>query len=161
MTIFSLTVVVMIVSIIRVTIVGTSTKNPDISWLYFWSNIEMSTGMHISPSSILSLIADARASAIVISCIASFRHVFVNAQNRRRQVRPGGTSSRKTLLSWLRLPRWGSRKSRASGKKASDLEEGKESSEDGRSTIHVTPLQSIHVDPTLSVTASNFRLEDY
>lgn len=44
MTIFSLTVIVMIVSIIRVTIVGSSTQQPDISWVYFWSNIEMSTG---------------------------------------------------------------------------------------------------------------------
>lgn len=44
MIIFSLTVIVMIVSIIRVTIVGSSTQQPDISWVYFWSNIEMSTG---------------------------------------------------------------------------------------------------------------------
>lgn len=48
MTIFSLTVIVMIVSIIRVAIVGSSTRSstqqPDISWVYFWSNIEMSTG---------------------------------------------------------------------------------------------------------------------
>lgn len=44
MTIFSLTVIVMIVSIIRVTIVSSSTQQPDLSWLYFWSNIEMSTG---------------------------------------------------------------------------------------------------------------------
>lgn len=43
-TLFSLTVVVMIVSIIRVTIVGSETQDPDISWLYFWSNIEMPTG---------------------------------------------------------------------------------------------------------------------
>lgn len=142
MTIFSLTVVVMIVSIIRVTIVGLSTTNPDISWLYFWSNIEMST-------------------AIVISCIASFRHVFVNAQNRRRQVGRSTPRSRKTLLSWLRLPRWGLRKLSASRKKASDPEKGKESSEDWHSATYIAPLQSVHVDPTLSIAVSNFRLEDY
>ncbi|KAL8885051.1 MAG: hypothetical protein Q9205_006905, partial [Flavoplaca limonia] len=68
MTIFSLTVIVMIVSIIRVADVGSSTQQPDISWVYFWSNIEMST-------------------AIVIACISSFRQVFVNAHNRRRQDR--------------------------------------------------------------------------
>lgn len=47
MTIFSLTVIVMIVSIIRVADVGSSTQQPDISWVYFWSNIEMSTGQSI------------------------------------------------------------------------------------------------------------------
>ncbi|KAI4225319.1 MAG: hypothetical protein L6R36_003984 [Xanthoria steineri] len=60
MTIFSLTVIVMVVSIIRVAIVGSSTRSstqqPDISWVYFWSNIEMST-------------------AIVIACIGSFRQI--------------------------------------------------------------------------------------
>ena len=45
MTIFSLTVIVMVVSIIRVTIVSSSTQQPDLSWVYFWSNFEMSTGM--------------------------------------------------------------------------------------------------------------------
>lgn len=47
---FSLTVVVMIVSIIRVTIVGSETQDPDISWLYFWSNIEMPTGAFLAPA---------------------------------------------------------------------------------------------------------------
>ena len=41
--IFSLTVIVMIVSIIRVVIVNSNKQNVDISWLYLWSNIEMAT----------------------------------------------------------------------------------------------------------------------
>lgn len=44
--IFGLTVFVMIVSIVRVTLVGpvnaSIAKNQDITWLYFWSNIEIS-----------------------------------------------------------------------------------------------------------------------
>lgn len=41
--IFSITVVVMIVSIIRVAVVYSYTHTADISWLYLWSSIEMAT----------------------------------------------------------------------------------------------------------------------
>ena len=41
--VFSVTVVVMVVSVIRVTIVNTADQNVDISWLYFWSNVEVCT----------------------------------------------------------------------------------------------------------------------
>ena len=41
--IFSVTIVVMAVSIIRVAVVNSINENLDISWLYFWSNIEMTT----------------------------------------------------------------------------------------------------------------------
>ena len=43
MAVFSLTLVVIVVSIIRVAVVNTTTKNPSISWLYLWSSIEMAT----------------------------------------------------------------------------------------------------------------------
>lgn len=43
MALFSLTVIVIIVSIIRVAVVNSKTKNADISWLYLWSGIEMAT----------------------------------------------------------------------------------------------------------------------
>lgn len=43
MALFSLTVVVMIVSVIRVAVVNSTKKNADISWLYLWSGIEMAT----------------------------------------------------------------------------------------------------------------------
>ena len=48
--IFSVTIVVMVVSIIRVTVVHSANENVDISWLYFWSNIEMNTGTYSLPS---------------------------------------------------------------------------------------------------------------
>lgn len=48
--IFSVTIVVMVVSIIRVTVVHSVNENVDISWLYFWSNIEMATGTCSLPS---------------------------------------------------------------------------------------------------------------
>ncbi|KAI4230761.1 MAG: hypothetical protein LQ349_006051 [Xanthoria aureola] len=143
MTIFSLTVIVMIVSIIRVAIVGSSTRSstqqPDISWVYFWSNIEMST-------------------AIVIACIGSFRQVFVNAHNRRRQDRRNRPSSFNRLFPWLRFPSWSKRSPLKRSPKSS---KGQDSSQDWRSPTHIAPLQSIHIDPHISVAASNFRLEDY
>ena len=41
--IFSVTVVVMVVSVVRVAVVNSNDKNADISWLYLWSGIEMAT----------------------------------------------------------------------------------------------------------------------
>lgn len=43
--IFSVSVVVMITAIVRVAIVNSVDENLDISWLYFWSSIEMATCM--------------------------------------------------------------------------------------------------------------------
>lgn len=51
--IFSVTVVVMITAIIRVTTVTLGNEEPDYSWLYFWSNIEMTTCMRHPPPLIL------------------------------------------------------------------------------------------------------------
>jgi hypothetical protein len=42
--VFSITVIVMAVSIIRVAVSGSPNQIPDMSWLYFWSFIEMGTG---------------------------------------------------------------------------------------------------------------------
>ncbi|KAJ5738158.1 hypothetical protein N7493_001313 [Penicillium malachiteum] len=60
--VFSVTVIVMLVSIIRVVVNVSLDKSVDVSWLYFWSFIEMGT-------------------AIIISCVASFRQLFVTSQN--------------------------------------------------------------------------------
>ncbi|EED13966.1 conserved hypothetical protein [Talaromyces stipitatus ATCC 10500] len=60
--VFSATILIMAVAIIRVVINIDLDRSVDISWLYFWSFIEMGT-------------------AIIISCIASFRQLFVTSQN--------------------------------------------------------------------------------
>lgn len=49
MGIFSLTVIVMVVAIVRVAVVTTKNTNADISWLYFWSNIEIAVGICTPP----------------------------------------------------------------------------------------------------------------
>jgi hypothetical protein len=41
---FSMTVLVMCIAIIRVAVVSTKDTPSDISWLYFWSDIELTMG---------------------------------------------------------------------------------------------------------------------
>ncbi|KAF2470378.1 uncharacterized protein BDR25DRAFT_151954, partial [Lindgomyces ingoldianus] len=60
--IFSATVIVMVVSIIRVTVVNSKHQSAEIAWLVFWSFVENGT-------------------AIMISCVASFRQLFVASQD--------------------------------------------------------------------------------
>ncbi|KNG86927.1 hypothetical protein ANOM_005366 [Aspergillus nomiae NRRL 13137] len=60
--IFSATILVMAVAIIRVVVNNSLNSSVDIGWLYFWSFVEMGTG-------------------IIIACIASFRQLFVSSQN--------------------------------------------------------------------------------
>lgn len=48
--IFSVTVVVIIVAIIRVAMINDGNGNIDLSWLLFWSNVEVSTCMYPPPT---------------------------------------------------------------------------------------------------------------
>ena len=51
MGIFSLTVVVMIISIVRVAVTRTSDRNnADQTWLFIWANAEMGVGKGILPT---------------------------------------------------------------------------------------------------------------
>lgn len=50
MGIFSVTVVVIIIAIIRTTIIKLENGYIDISWLYVWSSVEVSTGMYPPPT---------------------------------------------------------------------------------------------------------------
>ena len=43
--IFSLTIIVIVVSIIRVTVVTSKTAQADVTWLFVWGSIEMAVGM--------------------------------------------------------------------------------------------------------------------
>ena len=49
MAVFSVTVVVMVVAIVRVAVVFSTEKSADITWLYFWSSIEMTTCAYSLP----------------------------------------------------------------------------------------------------------------
>ena len=48
--IFSVTVVVIIIAIIRVAIINPENGYIDISWLYVWSSVEVSTCMYPPPT---------------------------------------------------------------------------------------------------------------
>ncbi|KAL8644237.1 MAG: hypothetical protein Q9226_007866, partial [Calogaya cf. arnoldii] len=58
MGLFSLTVIVIAVSIVRVAVVTSRDTQADVTWLYIWSLIEMAV-------------------AVIVSCLASFRQLFV------------------------------------------------------------------------------------
>ncbi|KAB8242978.1 hypothetical protein BDV35DRAFT_383531 [Aspergillus flavus] len=60
--VFSATILIMVVAIIRVVVNNSLNSSVDIGWLYLWSFVEMGTG-------------------IIIACIASFRQLFVTSQN--------------------------------------------------------------------------------
>ena len=49
MTVFSLTIVIITVSIIRVAVTSHPSKNPSVAWLYLWSSIEMTTCIFYIP----------------------------------------------------------------------------------------------------------------
>ena len=48
--IFSVTVVVIIIAIIRVTVIEDENGDVDLSWLNLWSDIEVSTCMYLPPT---------------------------------------------------------------------------------------------------------------
>ncbi|KAI4155822.1 MAG: hypothetical protein LQ340_000729 [Diploschistes diacapsis] len=60
--IFSLTVIVIVLAIIRVSLVYNPDKNVDATWLYMWSNIEIQV-------------------SLIVSCLASFRQLFVKSND--------------------------------------------------------------------------------
>lgn len=105
--IFSVIVFVIIVAIVRVASVNSTERILDLSWFYFWSNVEMTTGKSLaSPSKNLSKTGVrittiySPEAAIVIACVASFRQLFVNANKQRKIAK---ASSRRGLLSYFRL----------------------------------------------------------
>lgn len=151
--IFSLTVFIMIVAVIRVTVVNSPNLPADVSWLYFWSNIEMTTCMCIyTLTCCRSGLLTGTLVAIIIACMASFRQFFVHATKQRKQKKPSNPLSRKTLLSWLRLRH-------KNTDATAPLAEGDANKWDSQS--HIVPLDSIHVGYNISVTASNFKMEGH
>ncbi|KAF7715903.1 Uncharacterized protein PECH_005760 [Penicillium ucsense] len=61
LSIFSATILIMIIAIIRVAVKASLNHQTDVAWLCFWSIVEGNT-------------------AILISCVASMRQLFINAQ---------------------------------------------------------------------------------
>lgn len=130
MVIFSLSLVVMVIAVIRVALVNSSQHLPDITWLFFWSNLEMTT-------------------SIIIACIVSFRQVFVTRNRQRTDVsfsHPGRTS-----FSIFNSSR------RSSGKKVRPTERSsvrpraRDMSDEWDSHSQIIPLNSIRVGHSISI----------
>ena len=86
MSIFSLTIIVIIVSIVRVALASSPNKNIDTVWLFMWNTIELAVGMfvlffHFSAHRTDSPLSFS--SAIVVSCLASFRQLYVKSRQPR------------------------------------------------------------------------------
>lgn len=83
MVIFSLTIIVTVVSIVRIALISSKNKTEDISWLYMWSNVEMITCTFSHSCLImfsLSLTCNPF-TATIVACLASFRQLFIKSEN--------------------------------------------------------------------------------
>ena len=100
--IFSLTVIVMVFAIVRVGVVSTKDRIADISWLYFWSNVEMVICVSFAPYPLLeTMLILLLLSAIIVACLGSFRQLYVS-QTGSSDLKPSANSSsatRRGLLS--------------------------------------------------------------
>ena len=105
MGIFSLSVIVIIFAVMRVSVVVLKNKQLDETWLYMWSLIEMAVGGYtISPALLLrdldsvSLMNNA---AVVVACLSSFRQLFVKSQQAAQTPQTTEESHSSWTASWL------------------------------------------------------------
>lgn len=126
--IFSATMVVMVVSVIRVTVVQSEHQSAEIAWLFFWSYVEVGT-------------------AIMISCVASFRQLFVAQERATSASKPSPSSS--VFERFKKSNRWRS---------TSYAEEGSEKSgqslDSGRSGQNIFSPHSIQVHSMVRVSSN-------
>ncbi|KAL9002678.1 MAG: hypothetical protein Q9188_004404 [Gyalolechia gomerana] len=83
--IFSLAVITTIFAIVRVTSISALTHQPETSWSYMWSSIEVCV-------------------AIIVACLASFRSLFTDHRTRIPEPKPQSSSngSRNVFLRGIR-----------------------------------------------------------
>ena len=169
--VFSLTIVVMVISIVRVAVVNSPTRNPSISWLYLWSSIEMTTCKCLRPPH-GELIVDYHTSkqAIIVACLASFRQLFItnrsgNQPGRARQdTAPSGLYAFFWALGLLiRSPFVKSSRTDSSRHSRWHFspKRGLERPSDSSNRAPFVPLDSVHVSHNMHFTNSDFELENY
>ncbi|KAI0968464.1 hypothetical protein F4678DRAFT_443076 [Xylaria arbuscula] len=129
--VFSLTIIIIITSIIRVVLVkgvGGATRVSSIDWLYLWSNIEAGI-------------------AISVACLASFRQLFVFKQNQGKESRSSESSFRRLLKRYTLF-----HKTYASNTSQQNLTYRPESSSTGGSLHRIVPLLDIHIHRSVDIT---------
>lgn len=173
--IFSVTVVVIIIAIIRVAIINPVNGYIDISWLYVWSSVEVSTCMHLSPTlfsaffntyiltTLSEVTDDGLDTAIVIACVSSFRQLFVTDQNQHQYRRPGQSSSIITHRGLLHFFRSLKRKFTSSAS-SSNIEPASIPSNRNQSSWHrlnsktqILPLDGIHISQDNSISSRTLK----
>ena len=173
--IFSVTVVVIIIAIIRVAIINPVNGYIDISWLYVWSSVEVSTCMHPSPTlfsaffytyiltTLSEVTDDGLDTAIVIACVSSFRQLFVTDQNQHQYRRPGQSSSIITHRGLLHFFRSLKRKFTSSAS-SSNIEPASIPSNRNQSSWHrlnsktqIVPLDGIHISEDNSISSRTLK----
>ncbi|KAI0513193.1 hypothetical protein F5B22DRAFT_648004 [Xylaria bambusicola] len=132
--IFSLTIIIIITSILRVVLVkgvGSATRVSSIDWLYLWSNVEVGI-------------------AISVACLASFRQLFVFKQAHGK----GSQATRGSLRSFLRNYHFKKLLSRSTSHEGSkqNWTYPLEHSAANDSQHHIVPLQSVHVNRSVDIT---------
>ncbi|KAI1074869.1 hypothetical protein F5B20DRAFT_585879 [Whalleya microplaca] len=136
--IFSVTVFIMVVSIIRVTMVVDlrgELRNASIDWLYTWSNVEMAV-------------------AIIVACVASFRQLFVSSQ-RAGNLEQSGSRSRRGVFWYLGFNRLSAKKTSNDDSHHhwpdANLDPKIHGSMDAGSQTYMVPLEHVHVKNTVDV----------
>jgi len=125
--IFSASVIVMVVSIIRVTVVQSGHQSVELAWLFFWSYVEVGT-------------------AIMISCVASFRQLFVAQERATSASKPSPGSS---IFERFRKP------SKMNSASYEPSEKSGQSLDSGRSGQKILPPHSIQVHSMVRVSSNN------
>lgn len=137
LSIFSLTVVVIVVAIIRVVLISDRQSNgpkyAHIDWLYLWSNVEISI-------------------SLIVACLASFRQLFTSTKATSSQPWSVGkppTTNKGSILSFLLRTRR-SRDAEATGGDSSVKSVSSHSSR-SQTELRSIPLNAVHVRHTIDI----------
>lgn len=138
MGLFSLTIIAIIVSILRVTLVSSSKHQLDTTWLYMWSNIDMAV-------------------AIIVACLASFRQLFVMSEKSgpKRQGESLQASGSGFLACFRPFKSQTISGKRSFTSQESDIEQGPISSQ--TSTNRRMPIDAIHVQRDVNIISGDER----
>ena len=99
--IFSLTVIIVIFAIVRVAVEPNMNSSADITWLCLWAHVETGVGMlQIIPAisihlclCIIWLTDISPLVAVMVSCLASFRQLFVKSEQSSNSKQSSGSKS--------------------------------------------------------------------
>lgn len=152
--VFSLTIIIMVVSVIRVAFVrgfgvGLGEQTATTEWLFLWSYVEMAVGEFRLPLFNRQL-TNLGPKAIIVACTASFRQLFVFS--RKQQTQRTGHRHR-SFLQGIRFTHL----SRGVGKNEylyHQCTHDPNGIADGTPEHLITPLESVYVQRTFDITSA-------